>query len=403
MSMAGLYGQQIVPRFSLAERDRRWETVRRKMAEAEIDVIIVPPNTGLFDWYQANVRYLTGIGGNCCLAAAIFPLEGEPTAITSPDVDVSFWLGSQDWVTDIRPVSSGWGYAQQIIGRIRETPLRHKRIGISGLAGNTRFPEGIVSHGFVEQIRGAFPDVELVNANLLMERARFVKSAEEIEFIERSVGLVSRAVDVLVAEARPSVPENAVYARMLMKMVEEGGEIPTLLLWSAGHPQPPSNHYMPTRRPLEKGDIISFEIEARWAGYRGQNTWQAVLGKVDAAYREMFDRQQLAVATCYDLLRPGNRVGQLSDACEALSDDKYDCRIILHGMGLGDDSPLCVYQPRDEIMRDWVVEPNSVFIIKPVITDRDGGRRVYWGDSVVATDAGARRLGTRKPEIIEIA
>lgn len=400
--MANSYGRQPVPHFSLAERDQRWAKVRALMAVDRLDLIFVPPNTGFFDWYQSNVRYLTGIGGNCALAAAVFPMEGEPTAITSPDIHASFWLGTQDWTKDIRTITSGWGFALQAVERIKETPLRHRRIGISGLSGNTRFPEGTVSVGFVDELRRAFPDVELVNANLLLERARFVKSEEEISFIKQSVALVEEALDVLAVEARPGVPENVVYSRMLGRMTESGSDIPTLLLWSAGNPQPPSNHYMPTRRPLERDDIITFEIEARWGGYRGQNTWQAVLGKVDDAYREMFDRQQVAVQRCYDLLRPGKRVGELSEACQALSDDKYNCRIILHGMGLGDDSPICVYQPRDEIMRDWVLEENTVVIIKPVITTLDGSKRVYWGDSVRPTPSGAQRLGIRSPEIMQL-
>ena len=46
-------------------------------------------------------------------------------------------------------------------------------------------------------------------------------------------------------------------------MVERGGELPTMILWSAAWPQSPSNYYMPTMRPLERGDMISLEMEAR--------------------------------------------------------------------------------------------------------------------------------------------
>ena len=51
------------PRFSLAERDRRWEAVRAKMAEQNIDVIVTPQNTGHSMDFQANTRYLTHCGG----------------------------------------------------------------------------------------------------------------------------------------------------------------------------------------------------------------------------------------------------------------------------------------------------------------------------------------------------
>ena len=34
------------PRFSLAERDRRWKAVRELMARQNIDVIVTPNNSG---------------------------------------------------------------------------------------------------------------------------------------------------------------------------------------------------------------------------------------------------------------------------------------------------------------------------------------------------------------------
>lgn len=61
-----------------------------------LPLLILPPNTSLWDQLQANVRYLTSIGGNCAQAAAIFPLEGDVTAITRPDVDVRCWRAKQD-------------------------------------------------------------------------------------------------------------------------------------------------------------------------------------------------------------------------------------------------------------------------------------------------------------------
>lgn len=143
------------------------------------------------------------------------------TAITSPDVHMEFWLQREDWVTDIHPINTGWGYTQMSIDRLRELGLDQGRIGVTGLTGNTRFPEGITSAGILDGLIRALPAAEIVDANLLMERARFVKSNEE---------LVEASVDVLLREARPGVPENVVYARMLADMLERGGEVPTMIL-----------------------------------------------------------------------------------------------------------------------------------------------------------------------------
>lgn len=72
----------------------------------------------------------------------------------------------------------------------------------------------------------------------------------------------------------------------------------------------------------------------------------------------------------------------------------------MHGRGLGDDSPMYVFSASEEIKR-WVVEANASFITKPVVACH-GRADIVWGDSVVVTPTGAKRLGKLAPEIIEI-
>jgi hypothetical protein len=74
----------------------------------------------------------------------------------------------------------------------------------------------------------------------------------------------------------------------------------------------------------------------------------------------------------------------------------------MHARGLGDDSPIAIYSARDALMRDWPIEENATFIVKPVIRTPDDAKRIYWGDTIVTTRTGAKRLGTRKAEIMEV-
>ena len=43
-----------VPRFSLAERDSRWARVRALMRQEKLDVIFVPPNTGMWGYVSGE-------------------------------------------------------------------------------------------------------------------------------------------------------------------------------------------------------------------------------------------------------------------------------------------------------------------------------------------------------------
>src|SRR5262245_32824918 len=118
------------PRFSLAERDRRWQAVRAKMAAQNIDVIVTPQNTGHSMDFQANTRYLThcGGGGDADIAA-VFPLNGAVTAIaTSANPR---WTTTQEWTADVREARRNYG--AKIVERLRELAVDHGRIGITGL------------------------------------------------------------------------------------------------------------------------------------------------------------------------------------------------------------------------------------------------------------------------------
>ncbi len=52
--------------------------------------------------------------------------------------------------------------------------------------------------------------------------------------------------------------------------------------------------------------------------------------------------------------------------------------------------------------RAWPIEENACFIVKPLVTMADGSKRIHWGDTVVATPGGARRMGQRPREIVEV-
>ena len=160
--------QSLIPAFSLAERERRWRLVRRRMAEENLDCLIGFPNQGRFEQLQANTRYLVPIGGFATEVAVVFPLDDEVTAIVQTARDVGWWSGAQDWVSDLRPYRRLW--SEGIIARLQELGLgKGSRVGVIGLSGLMRAPEGVVSWTMFENVKAKFPTVEFVNATAVIE------------------------------------------------------------------------------------------------------------------------------------------------------------------------------------------------------------------------------------------
>src|SRR5437764_360771 len=163
-----------VPKFSLAERDRRWAAVRQAMEHENLDCLISPNNTGHSTHFQAEARWLShGGGGGDADVAVVFPMEGEVAAVATSS---HRWRHVQDWVTDLREARRAYG--RGVVEKLREVPLPRKRVGIVGLEGYVRAPEGIVLHGFMRALNEAFPDVEWIDFTEQLQAIRIVKSEE---------------------------------------------------------------------------------------------------------------------------------------------------------------------------------------------------------------------------------
>jgi Xaa-Pro dipeptidase len=401
-----------IPTFTLAERDRRWARVRDGMRRAGLDAIIGLPNSSHFDQFQADVRYLSQIGGNCTEIAVVFPLEGEVTAVLRGQADIAWWSAYQDWVTDLRP--SRRAFAVPITERLKELGLERGRVGVSGLEGMVRAPEGVVVWGLFEAIKQQLPTADFVNATEVLQEAREIKSAEEIAFLRQAAAVAESAVTRMLEVARPGVSERKVYGAMMEAMIAGGGEIPTMILWGAGK-RPPWPHRMLTDRMLEQGDIINNEVEGRWSGYIAQAVAPCSLGPIDATSREVFD---LSVKLFHDLrgfMKPGVRfydvqrryVDQVQGAgCELGG-------ALMHGRGLGDDRPL-LWGNRPLAADDpAILKEGMVFILKPAVFPQGGAdmleadgeileMAVRTGDTVVITATGAERLGNRELKLVEL-
>jgi Xaa-Pro dipeptidase len=333
------------------------------------------------------------------------------TAILRGESDVAWWGLQQEWVADLRP--SGRAYAPPIAARLRELGLARGRIGISGLEGLVRAPEGVVPSGLLDRLRRALPDATFVDATGVLQQARATKSPEEVAFVRKAAGLAEAAVARMLELARPGVPERRVYAAMMETMIAGGGEIPTMILWGAGQ-EPPWPHRMLTDRVLRDRDVINNEVEARWAGYIAQVVAPCSLGPIDPLGQQVY-------ATSVDLfddlrafMRPGVR---FLDVWQRYQDGVTGAGYegggaLLHGRGLGDDWPLLsgARRPEDEAS---ALEEGMVFILKPAVFPR-GTRDVISrngeivelalraGDTVVVTANGAERLGQRPLELMEL-
>jgi Xaa-Pro aminopeptidase len=398
----------LYPRFSLAERDRRWKAVREKMREQKLDVIVVPNNTGHSTDFQSSARYLSHCGGGGDAdVAVVFPLEGEVTAIAT-SCNPRWQPEVQQWTKDVREARRRYG--KVAVERMKELGLGEKaRIGITGLGGGTRTPEGAIGHQFWLQIREGFPNAELIDATSILVETRYIKSDEEIGVLTKSMELVEKGYQAILDTARPGVKDWEVWAAAQYAMMKGGSEIPVHCNWISGK-NVLRTLTRPSHRLLERGDLIINELEASWIGYRSQGVQPTFVGVADPVHIELMKMQKEVFNILIEMLRPGVTVGELvektEEGCAKFSPKSGPAagavaKLTLHGRGQGDDGPIITGHAREPHQLAVTLHENMVFIFKPSAEIHEPGRKAIctWGDTVVVGKSGGRRLGKRPHDL----
>lgn len=402
-------------RFSWRERDRRWAAVRQAMQRDGLDAIVAPPNPGNSTDWQADARYLSHCGGgNDTSIGVVFPAVGEVTAVAASARE-RWGPTVQDWVTDVRSVNRDFGRA--MADRLIELGLQRGRIGISGLNGGTRTPEGTILHGTFTSLRQALPQAVFVDATDLLQAVREVKSEEEMAALQCSIDLVERAMDAQLEAAQPGVPDHVVWAQTMHAMFVRGSELGVHYNWISGR-HPGRTLTRPTGRRLEKGDLILGEIEASVCGYRAQRLPVVAVNECPPIIQALSDAHGRLYEALLEQFRPGVTVQELISATVALAKEVAPrsgplaglrASLILHGRGLGDDRPLVLthldgvpFYGATERAMDHPLPEHGVYICKPAVSTADGAVQFAWGDTVKVTGRCAVRMG-RMPQGVQVS
>jgi len=391
-----------LPKFSHVERERRWSRVRELMRRDQIDAIIAFPNQSHWDQFQADTRYLTHIGGHQTEVAVVFPVSGEVTAFVRGSNEIEWWRIAQDWVREIRSSRRSWG--EPVIERMKELQLDRGRIGISGLSGLLRAPEGTVVVGILEKVRRAFPAARFDNATELLQEARAVKGAEEIAWIECAAEILDRVVAAILAKAKPGVMETEMVATIWHTIIANGGDYPSMTHWGAGSGVPWACRIAP-HRALQAGDMINTELEAKYGGYIAQTVQAASLGKIPTELKQAFEVSVRVFDELIECMRPGVSFREIVLLYQKLVRDSGHTPkgMLLHGRGIGEDRPQVTGEMDGDIYNsptytkhlDLPLVEGNVFVLKPGAMPDDAPDSIRCGDTVVIEKHGARRLGKR--------
>lgn len=386
-------GSEGYPRFSGAEYERRYALARREMERRGLDLLIVFGDSGHGGGFQANCHYLSNYVDQF-YSYVVFPLRGEPTLL--------FCL--QPHEGGVRRVSviedirwGGWDITGAAAARVRELGLERGRLGLVGVSSfQVRFTW---PSDHLDALRGHLPEAEFQVATDLFEDLRLLKSEEEIEAIRKGAELTDLAMRAVEEETRPGMPEGDLWAIAADAVFRAGGWPHVMMFGSTPMADPDLTcpRPRPSRRRLEKGDVVLTEISAAYNHYSGQIVRPLCIGEPTRSYRELFDLALGVHDAIAASLRPDNTEKDVVAALEPIR--ARGLQIIcsgVHGWAQTLERPTIgipgMGRWKEGGVLPFTFQPNMTLMIEPNPVTLDGKQGMFFGNLHRITPSGAENL-----------
>lgn len=385
-------------KWSVEEIHRRWQVTRQWMKERQLDCLLVPqhrPGAMIMERMDGDIDVEWLTGHSLPFKFVVLPYEGTVTAITDGRIRNT---PEEEWTKERRievRIPAGGVWSAAIIDVLGEAGMTRARIGVGNLVDATRQPEGEISYTTYDRVLKAFPRARFESAADLLWRVKLVHSPEEVAVFEKSAAVGEVGLQAMMETARPGLPQRVVWLAMYQAMVNASGERPFRLSIAAGGSSN-STLNRPVEDVMQAGQILSQECTGTVLGYGTQVNHSVLLGSPAPADWESVGQYSLdTFHAVVDAIAPGKTI---KEAC-LVNDQRKEAvgqppgGVLFHSAE--------VRTGADGFGADVVLEPGMVFDIKPTVRLKDG-QPAQFGDSVVVTESGARRLGTREMTLITL-
>lgn len=376
--------------YSLAERDRRWHAVRSNGAKAGFDCILVPLGNGIDGRYMTQLR---------CSAMAL-PTDGRAPIV------IADRKSSNQWVAE--PWQTGREWAEPMGEALLDLGMSRSHIGVAGLRAGSMTHcsaiDGVVNHTAFEHVKSKVPHASFADATDVIGAVRYVKSAEEIDFVRRSAAVADAGFDELVKRAQPGADAGVIYAGVIARMAELRSEYYplTLSIDGIGIAKPQRYTNPPIGRGLEADALITSEINAIIGAQLTQICQPISMGKLPDQWKPVVELHRELYKAGLQMIKPGTTFGALNDLVSGFGGRGMNTFFQLHGAGYGDDGPLLPAQATNLGLRELAIEEGNVFIWKPGVASADGKIRFISGGPVLAADSAAEALSRHSSNIVVV-
>jgi Xaa-Pro aminopeptidase len=366
MPLTPIREQRALNAVSSQELQRRWQAVRQRMREQQIDALVVQNSS---DWVGGYIRWFSNQPAtNGYPSSLVFPRDGGMSFIEQGPFGGVRQAGKAEaelsgiarrLATPSYPsVSYTGGYDADLAVQELRT-LGARRVGLVAPAA--------MYHSFGARLHETLQGAQIVDATEFVDRIKAIKSPEERDLVRQVATMQDQIMQRVGEFIRPGLHdfEVAAYAQYIGQQL--GSEQGIFLCSSA-----PAGHAASFRprsmqgRMLEVGDVFSLLIENNGAGgYYTELSRIFVLGRASQELRDahaaVLESQQFALS----LLKPGTSCREIFGQLNAYLRSRglpEERRLSVHGMGYD-----MVERPLIRDDEDMELEEHMVIVCHPGI------------------------------------
>lgn len=172
-----------------------------------------------------------------------------------------------------------------------------------------------------------------------LEAMRMVKQPQELELLKKAIAITDETFAHVCAWIQPGMTEKAVQWEIARTMIVLGADEPSFSTIVASGPNGSMPHAGASARQIQRGELITIDMGARYQGYCADMTRTICLGEpAEARMRELFNAVLESMKTC----EAGLHAGIAGKAADALARDvlaqkdlaQYYVHSTGHGVGL---------------------------------------------------------------------
>lgn len=372
--------------FEQAEFEARTQKAQQQMAAQGLE--------GLLLLTEPEVRYFSGFQTLFWQSPTrpwflFIPASGKPIAVI-PEIGAA--LMRQNWIEDIRtwsapaPQDDGISLLTDLLAPLAQ---RGARLGVlKGHETSLRMPLGDW-----ERLVAALPGLQMKDATGLVQGLRMVKSEAEIEKLAHICAIGSATFDQVPQQMSQGMPLEEVFRSFRREALAQGADDVPYLVGSAGLGGYIDVISPPSRRPLQKGDILMLDTGATWDGYFCDFDRNFAIGAADDASRRAYDVLWRATEAGIAAAKPGARCRDLFRAMQGviaeLDDQGGDIGRLGHGLGM-----QLTEQPSHAEFDTTLLQEGMVLTLEPSLGYGENLIMVHEENIVIRSD-GAELLTCR--------